>query len=132
MAAKLDLFTRPLESPLKVAKMGMKTFRFEDGKKNPEVQFNFTEDLDGRALSEWFERVSETCQYLIGLERSVKYDKLGVNKALLFLESAMDRKRVVSHSSFLPLLDRVAKNESYMNMARSRAAGFAEAIRAGK
>src|SRR5258708_28253950 len=31
LAEKLDHFKRPLQSPLKVAQLSMKTFRFEDG-----------------------------------------------------------------------------------------------------
>ena len=132
LADKLDRFKRPLESPLKVAKMGMKTFRFEDGASKTETQFNFSEDLDARALLEWFERLSETGQLYINLEKSVKYDKLGVNRAILLMESSLERKRLVSAATFLPLLDRVAKNDSYMNMARTRAAAIADVIRAAK
>ncbi|MBY0374185.1 MAG: hypothetical protein K2Q23_09345, partial [Bryobacteraceae bacterium] len=72
----------------------------------------------------------ESAQLYGVLERTVKYDKLGVNKALLQLESAMERKHVVSPRQYLPLLDRVVKNESYLHMARARAAGLAESIRA--
>lgn len=132
LADKLDRFKRPLESPLKVAQMGMKTFRFEDGANKTEVKFNFSEDLDARALTDWFERISETGQSYYALERAVKYDKLGVNKALLQFAVAMDRKRVVAPQLFLPMLDRVAKNDSYLNMARTRAANLAESIRASK
>ncbi len=132
LAEKLDHFKRPLESPLKVAQMGKKTFRFEDGEAKNEATFNFSEDLDARALAEWFEKISETGQNYWTLERAVKYDKLGVNKALLQFNVSMDRKRLVSPEVFLPLLDRVAKNDSYLNMARSRAANLADAIRAAK
>jgi hypothetical protein len=132
LAEKLDHFKRPLESPLKVAKMGMKTFRFEDGAGKTEVSFNFSEDLDARALADWFERISETGQSYWTLERAVKYDKLGVNTALLQFNISLDRKRLVSPQVFLPLLDRVAKNDSYLNMARSRAAGLADSIRTAK
>src|SRR5206468_9447751 len=69
-------------------------------------------------LAEWFERINETEQLLISLERAAKYDKLGLNKAILQLETAMDRRRVVDAEQMLPLLDRVSKNESYINMAR--------------
>jgi hypothetical protein len=129
---KLNRLSRPLESPAKVAFMGMKTFRFEDGAEQNEVKFNFSEDLDAKLLADWFERINETEQLLISLERAAKYDKLGLNKAILQLEAAMDRKRVVDADQMLPLLDRVAKNESYLNMARQRAAAIAEAIRAAK
>jgi hypothetical protein len=132
LAEKLDRFKRPLESALKVAKMGMKTFRFEDGSEKTEASFNFSEDLDARALLDFFERISETGQNYWTLERAVKYDKLGVNQALLQFTIAMERKRILSAQTFLPLLDRVAKNDSYLNMARSRAAGLADAIRAEK
>jgi hypothetical protein len=132
LADKLDHFKRPLESPLKVAQMGMKTFRFEEGGKSTEVKFNFSEDLDARLLLDWFERISETGQNYYALERAVKYDKLGVNQALLQFNIAMDKKRVVSPQLFLPMLDRVAKNATYLNMARTRAANLAEAIRAVK
>src|SRR6266478_8813908 len=132
LAEKLDRFKRPLESPLKVAQMGMKTFRFEDGAARTEVKFNFSEDPDARTLTDCFERISETGQNYWFLERTVKYDKLGVQKALLQFEAAMDRKRVVFPQLFLPMLDRVAKNASYLNMARSRAANLADSIRSAK
>jgi hypothetical protein len=132
LADRLDRFKRPLESPLKVAQMGMKTFRFEEGGKSTEVKFNFSEDLDARLLTDWFERISETGQNYYALERAVKYDKLGVNQALLQFNIAMDKKRVVSPQLFLPMLDRVAKNATYLNMARTRAANLADSIRAEK
>jgi hypothetical protein len=130
LADKLDHFKHPLESPLKVAQMGKKTFRYENGAEKAEVTFNFSEDLDARALADWFERISETGQSYWTLERAVKYDKLGVNKALLQFTIAIDRKRLVSPQLFLPMLDRVAKNDSYLNMARTRAANLADSIRA--
>ncbi|MCL5745959.1 MAG: hypothetical protein M1541_18875 [Acidobacteria bacterium] len=130
LAEKLGYFSRPLESPQKVAFMGMKTFRFEQGSRKTEVKFNFSEDLDARALADWFERISESEQQLINLERAAKYDKLGVLKALLLLESAYDRKRLVALDQYLPMLDRIAKNETYMHTARLRAAALADSIRA--
>jgi len=48
------------------------------------------------------------------------------------LQSAMDRNRIVAGEQFLPMLDRVAKNETYMHTARERAAEIADAIRAPK
>ncbi len=129
---KLDYFKRELESGLNVAKMGEKTFRYENGAEKREVKFNFTQDLDGRALHEWFERMTETEYHLIVLQRVVRFDKLGVNSALLKLQSSYERKRLVAAEQFLPLLDRVAKNESFMHMSRERAASLADAIRAAK
>jgi len=132
LAAKLGSFDHPIESPLKVAFMGAKTFRFVDGAKKTEVKFNFSEDPNAQALLECFERISESEQLLTNLEISAKYDRLGVMKALLLLEAAYDRKRLVDMPQYLPLLDRIAKNESYMHQARLRAASLADQVRAPK
>ena len=129
---KLDRFKRSLESPLKVAFMGMKTFRLENGAEKTEVKFNFSEDPAARDLADCFEKISESAQHRINLERAAKYDKLGVMKALLLFESSWDRKRVVAPEQFLPILDRIAKNESYLHEARLRAARMADTIRAAK
>jgi hypothetical protein len=127
LAEKLEHFSKPLESGLKVAFMGEKTFRWEaDGK---EQKFNYSQDVDAIKLQDWFERITESEMLFFSLERTVKYDKLGVYKALLQLEAAYDRKRLVAWPQYLPLLDRVAKNSSYMNVARERAASLAEVFR---
>lgn len=132
LADKLGHFGHPLEAPLKVAFMGMKTFRFENGAEKKEVKFNYSEDPDAQALLDSFERIAETEQNLINLERAAKYDKLGVNRALLLVQSAYDHKRLVAPQQLLPILDRIAKNDSYMHMDRERAAGLGDAIRASK
>ncbi len=112
--------------------MGDKTLHYEDGDKSGETTFNFTEDVDGREITDWFERISETERDLMELERVVKYDKLGVNDAILRLEITMDKKRLIAPEQFLPLLNRVIKNESFMHQARERAANIADQIRNAK
>ena len=57
---------------------------------------------------------------------------VGVMKALLLLESSYDRKRLVNAQQYLPLLDRISKNETYLHQARLRAASLADEIRAAK
>ena len=129
LAGKLDHFTRPLESPLKVAHMGIKTFRIEDGATKGEVKFNYSDDSDARELADRFERITDTEQNFINLERAVKFDKLGVNQALLLVQMTYEKKRLIAPEQFLPLLDRVIKNESYMHMSRERASALADLFR---
>lgn len=131
LVEKLDHFKRPIESGLKVAFMGSKTFRLEKSADKSEVQFNYSEDPNAKLLWEWCERMTESAQHRIALDRAAKYDKLGVVKALNLLGSAIDRKRVVGLEQYLPTLDRIVKNPSYMHTARARAAEIAEYIRAG-
>ncbi len=129
LAGKLDHFKRPLESNLKVAFTGAKTFRWEDGTEKHEVQFNYSLDQSARDLWDLFERVTESEIRLANLERAARYDKLGVNQALLQLGSTYNSNRLIAADQFLPVLDRIAKNETYMHMARERAATLADAIR---
>ena len=132
LAEKLGYFKQPLESPAKVAFMGTKTFRWENGAEKNEVKFNYSQDPSAQSLLDWFERMAESAQREIELERTVKYDKLGVVQALLLLQISLDKKRLVGEDQFLPMLDRIIKNESYMHTAQERAAQIAAAIRAGK
>jgi hypothetical protein len=47
------------------------------------------------------------------------------------LQVTWDHKRLEAPAQFLPLLDRIVNNESFLHLARERAAGLAEAIRKG-
>ena len=129
LAEKLGWFTKTLESGLPVAKMGDKTFRYEGEGKTQEQKFNYSADPDAQALADWFERISESERYLLELERAARFDKLGVNRVILQIQAAYERKRLVAVDQYLKWLDRVTKNESYLNMARERAARLAETFR---
>jgi hypothetical protein len=129
LAEKLDRFQRPIESGLKIANLGTKTFRFVDGAEQHEVQFNYSEDLNAQALLDRFERITETEQHFANLDRTAHFDKLGVNEVLLQMQVTWEHNRLVAPEQFLPLLDRIAKNESYLHISRERAAAIAEAIR---
>jgi hypothetical protein len=132
LAEKLDYFRHPLESPAKVAFMGTKLMRYESGDGKSEVKFNYSEDVAAQTLLNWFERMAESAELRIDLERAAKYDHLGVMHALETLEAAMEDHRVVGAAQFLPILDRVANNETYMHAARTMAADLAGAIRTPK
>jgi len=130
LAGKLDHFSRKLESGLKVANMGMKTLRYEADGHVSEAKFNYSENPDARALADAFESIAETERSLMVLDRAVRFDKLGVQEAILKIEILRDQKRLIAADQFLPLLDRVVKNENFLHMARERAAGLADWIRA--
>lgn len=132
LAARLDHFARPLESGLKVANLGRKTFTWTDGEEKHQVKFNFSLDIDARNLQDWFERISESERLLAALDRTTRHDKLGVNDAVIAVEEGWDRKRLVAPEQFLTPLDQIAKNDVFMHMARERAARLADAIRAAK
>ena len=129
LVEKAGSFKRQLESPMKVAFMGAKTFRLVNGADKSEVKFNYTQDAAAQSLADWFERMAESAGRRIDLERTAKYDKLGVVQSLLDLEIVLDKKRLLGAEQFLPLLDRISNNETYMHTARTRAAEIASLIR---
>jgi len=132
LAAQLDHFKRPLESGLKVANMGAKTFRWEDGDASSEQKFNYSLDESAKALHDWFEAITETERLFAELKRAARHDKLGVHDALINIETEWAMRRLTGAGQFLPLLDQIAQNEIYLHMARQRAAVLGEAIRAAQ
>jgi hypothetical protein len=130
LADRMDRFKKPIESGLKVANMGMKTLRFEAGGERSETKFNYSSNEDAKLLTDRFERVGESLRTLLELRRAARHDRLGVNAAILKIQSLWDNRRLVATAQFLPLLDQVAKDEVYIHMARERAAQIADAIRA--
>jgi hypothetical protein len=132
LVEKLDYFKHPVESAAKVAPMGRKTLRYENGEQRGEIQFNYSENSAAREMQDWFERMAESAQDRIGLERAAKYDKLGVPRALSLLWSSMEHNRLVGKDQLLPTLDRIANSEAYIHASRVSAAELAGAIRKGK
>jgi hypothetical protein len=131
MAAKLDRFKGNLESGLKVANTGKKTFRYEDANGvKTEAVFNYSTDLTAQQLLEKFEEIAESERAYLDLDRTVHFDKLGVNDALADIESLWLRKQLAAPQQFVPLLTRIATHESFMHLARDRAARLKEGFTA--
>jgi hypothetical protein len=123
MAEKLDYFKSPLEAGVKVANMGKKTFRYEDENgAATEVTFNFSTNETAQQLLQRFEQIAATERAYIDLDRTIHFDKLGVNAALAEIESLWLRKELVAPQQFVPLLKRISSHDSFMHLARERAA----------
>jgi hypothetical protein len=123
LAAKLDHFKGNLESGLKVANTGKKTFRYESagGEKN-EAVFNYSLDVTAQQLWDRFEQIASSERAYMELDRTIHFDKLGVNDALAQIEELWLNKQLSAPQQFIPLLTRVATHESFMHLARDRAA----------
>ncbi|MBV8708406.1 MAG: hypothetical protein JO182_19485 [Acidobacteriaceae bacterium] len=123
LAEKLDFFKTPLESGLKVANTGKKTFRYEPESGPPtESTFNYSTMIPAQQLLDRFEQLSSTEQAYLKLDRAVHFDKLGVNDALADIESLWLHKQLAAPAQFVPLLTRIAGRESFMHLVRERAA----------
>lgn len=128
LAEELKFFGYKLESGLKIAKMGDKTFRYE-GKVTQQQTYNYSNDLTAQKLQQIFEKMGESQRLFIRLEYSLKFDRLGINDALLAIDAAQQQDRLLGASHFLPLLDQVTNGKRYMNISRNRADAIARTIR---
>jgi hypothetical protein len=132
LAQQLNFFRSPLESGLKVANTGKKTFRYDDGTgKTSQAVFNYSTNLVAQQLLDRFEQIAATERAYIDLERTARFDKLGVNDALAEIEALWLKKELAAPLQFVPLLNRVANHESYMHLARERAARLRDQFQAG-
>lgn len=123
MAEKLNYFKTPVESGLKVANTGKKTFRYEDGSGPAnEVTFNYSLNEIVQQLQDRFEQIGESERAYLELDRTVRYDHLGINDALAEVESLWLRKQLAAPKQFIPLLTRISAHESLMHLVRDRAA----------
>jgi len=123
LAEKLDFFKTPLESGLKVADTGKKTFRYEpESGPATESTFNYSTMIPAQQLLDRFEQLSSTEQAYIRLDRAIHFDKLGINDALAEIESLWLHKQLAAPAQFVPLLNRIATHDNFMHLVRERSA----------
>jgi hypothetical protein len=113
----------------KIANLGEKTFRWERGTESHEVKFNYTLNSPANQLLQIFEGLARQQEHWTLLARRIKYDRLGVNDALLQFESDLNRKLLPEPQRLLPALDQIANDSRFVEIARHRARYLAERIR---
>jgi hypothetical protein len=133
MAEKLNNFKVPLESGLKVANTGKKTFRYEDASSSgTEATFNYSLNETAQQLQERFEQIAASERAYIDLERTLRYDRLGINDALAAVETLWVRKQLAAPKQFVPILTRISSRETLMHLVRDRAARLKDEFEAAR
>ena len=79
-----------------------------------------------------FEGLARQQEHLIKLQRRMKYDRLGVNEALLQFEYDLNRKVLPEPQRLLPTLEQIANDSRFVEIARQRARSLAERIRSAQ
>lgn len=129
-AVELDFFAKSVASDRKVASTGRKILRYEsDGVVRGTVEFDYSEIATARKLASWFVNLAGTHQHLEELNRTFRFDRLGVNKALVAVEQSFDRDRIVAPALLVPILDKISQQPRIVHLARARAEGLLERIR---
>jgi hypothetical protein len=115
----------------RIANLGQKTFRYEKGSETHEVTFNYTLNDSATQLLDIFEGIAREESDLSDLQRTAKYDRLGVNDVLMQIEKDYDRKLLPEPDKLLPTLDQIASDQKIIDIARDRARTLAGRIRSG-
>lgn len=113
----------------RIANLGEKTFRWEKGAEAHEIKFNYTLNSSAAQLMQIFEGLARQQELVTMLERRMKYDRLGINDALLQFETDLDHKLLPEPQRALPTLDQIAGDSRFVEIGRQRARALAERIR---
>ena len=132
LAGQMNHFqNQDLDVHRKIANLGEKTFRWEQGAEAHEVKFNYTLNTAAAQLLQIFEGLARQQELVVLLERRMKYDRLGINDALLQFEADLNRNMLPEPQRALPALDQISGNPQFVEIARQRARTLAERIRHG-
>ncbi len=130
LAAKLHYFDGvDLEMHRRIANLGEKTFGYDRGTESHHVTFNYTLNRDAAQLLNIFESLARQQTDLSDLDRTMRYDPLGVNDVLIQVQKDLDNKLLPEPAQFLPSLDRLAADSHFIDIARDRARKLAARIR---
>lgn len=133
LAGELKNFSvASLDIQKKIANLGQKTFRYENGAEVHETSFNYTINSSATQLMQIFEGIARQQQDLVLLQRQAKFDRLGVNDALMQFETDMDHRLLPEPERLLPVLDQIAADSHFIEIARARARALAERIRTSR
>jgi hypothetical protein len=133
LAAKLHDFDGiDIEMHHRIANLGQKTFTYQRGAETHSVSFNYTLNQPASQLLAIFDDLARQQTDLSDLQRTMRYDRLGVNDVLLQVEKDYDNKLFLQPDQFLPALDQLSADNHFIDIARERARNLAARIRASR
>ncbi len=133
LAAKLHDFDGiDIEMHHRIANLGQKTFTYQRGAETHSVSFNYTLNEPASQLLAIFDDLARQQTDLSDLQRTMRYDRLGVNDVLAQVEKDYDNRLFLQPDQFLPALDQLASDDHFIDIARERARNLAARIRASR
>jgi len=130
LAAELhDFQGQDLDVHRKIANLGEKTFRWQQGAVSHETKFNYTLNSAATQLLQIFEGLARQQEHYALLERRIRYDRLGINDALLQFESDLNRGLIPEPQRLIPLLEQISSDAKFVGIARQRARSLADRLR---
>src|SRR5262245_21372855 len=105
----------------KIANLGEKPFRWEQAGVSHETKFNYTLNSAASQLLQILEGLAPQQEPYELITRRMKYDRLGIYDALLQFESDLNRGLLPEPQRLVPLLEQIANDPKFVDVARKRA-----------
>lgn len=118
-----------LDAQRRVAYMGDKTLRWDQGAETHEAKFNYTLDPKANQLQKMFDNLAQEQADLTMLEERLRFDRLGVDQGLNQFEEHLNKGQLPDPERFLAVLDKIAEDTRVIERARQRARSTAARIR---
>lgn len=121
-----------LEIRRRIANLGEKTFMYQNGSQKYQTSFNYSTNPSAAKIVDLFENLTQEEIDISDLKRTMRYDQLGVYDVLQRIDKDYDQKQLPDPHELLSTLDKLAANNTYLDIARDRARTLAGRIRNGR
>jgi hypothetical protein len=105
----------------RIAFTGTKTLSFKDAGNGYSTTYNWSDNVQIQQLTALFQSISETIELGRKLADTYRFDKLGVDAVLKSMEEAAKSNQLAEIQAVQPILSKLAKDSSLMNISRRRA-----------
>ena len=131
LARQLNFFQGHYEYDKKVAFTGTKTLTFKNGAEEHTANYNWSQSPQIQEITTTFQNISSTIEMGRQLQDKYRFDKLGVDAILASMENEAKENRLGELQILQPILSRMAKDSSLMNISRRRAEFLLSKVPAG-
>jgi len=120
-ARQRKLFRMGCESHLKVAFQGTKRFSYSGPEGSGACEFNYSKDKEIQALSDSLIAVETTLLYGARLDKMLVHDRLGLDREMEGLVSAVQDGNAIELGTIRDTLMRIAEDEQVLDRDRRKA-----------
>jgi hypothetical protein len=133
LAGQLQDFRDPdLDVHRKIANLGEKSFKYQNGAEVHETKFNYTTNEPANQLYQIFEGLARQQDHIVTLDRRLKHDRLGLNDELMELQRDYGDKLIPEPENLVPVLQQIADDSRVIEVARSKARALIARIHGAK
>jgi len=122
LAERAHYFQGDIDSRKKnLASTGVKTLTYKDSTRSSRATYNYSPVVAVQQLTQLFQGLSTTLEFGRRLEYYHRYQKLALDEELKSMEDVANRNDLQELAAVVPILQRIANDQSVINPVRARA-----------